>query len=167
MLERAFNRVKEGCRTAEWAVGLRGNASPSTLPLSQRSLNCARARALLELSGQKLPISPWFVYVMGGGATVAAIIAAHIKKTEGGGGCMAGLRGGNNITGRTGEQHVDTSKASGGCMAGLRGGNTIREGPQSSTQRRPGAVPHCMRTPSTSSMQTGKTYHGHGSLAGR
>jgi hypothetical protein len=48
------------------------------------------ARALLELSGRKLPISPWFVYRMGGGATVAAIIAAHIKKREAGGACMVG-----------------------------------------------------------------------------
>ena len=68
LLHSAFFRVAaELHRTAEWAVGLRGNASPSAPPLQQRGLNGARARALLELSGLKLAISPWFVYRMSPG----------------------------------------------------------------------------------------------------
>jgi hypothetical protein len=166
LLHSAFFRVDANHRTAECrAVGLRGNASPSAPPLSQRSLKGERARALLREAGRPLAIDPVFLLGMAPGATVAAITAAHIKKSEAGGGCMAGLHGGNTITGRTDEQHVDACAAGGASMAGLHGGNTItgrtdeqhddaiagpvgaawrasaeatpsREGPTSSTRRR-------------------------------
>ena len=56
LLHSAFVKVEEKHRTAEWAVGLRGDASPSAPPLPQRGLNGARARAVLRQAGQYLAI---------------------------------------------------------------------------------------------------------------
>jgi hypothetical protein len=187
LLLSAFFRVDANHRTAEWAVGLRGNASPSAPPLSQRRLEGARARALLREAGRYLVPGPVFLLGMSPGATVETIRAAHRKASEGGGGCilgqhggnskkgrtpehhakasaagggcMAGLHGANTITGRTAKQHCKSSDRGGGCMAGLHGGNNETATPQSSTRRRSGAVPHCMRTPSTSCLATGMPCH--------
>jgi hypothetical protein len=106
MLERAWNRVKEGCRTAEWAVGLRGTASPSAPHLSHRSLKGESARALLQVAGRPLAINPVFILGMTPGATADAIRAGHAKASAGGGSCMVGLHGGNTETGYTKEQHA-------------------------------------------------------------
>jgi hypothetical protein len=123
LLHSAFFRVRAEHRTAEWAVGLRGDASPSAPPLQQR-LNGTRSRAVLRKAGLYLAINPVYLLGMAPGATVAAIIAAHRKAGDDGGGSMKDQRGGNSKTGWTPEQHVKASDDGGGSMKNQRGGNS-------------------------------------------
>jgi hypothetical protein len=124
LLHSAFFRVAADHRTFEWAVGLRGDASPSAPPLSQRSLKGARARAVLRKAGRYLAINPVYLLGMSPGSTVETIRAVHRKAVADGGGCMKHLHGGNSKTGRTAEQHRKAVADGGGSMKHLHGGNS-------------------------------------------
>ena len=125
-------KVPPAKRTGSYAVGLTGTASEGAPPTPHgRSTKSVRVQALLKVAGFHLPVSPLFILKMGrpGGFSAEEIMAAHAahcKACDDGGGCMAGLHGGNSKTGRTAEQHAKAGDDGGGCMLGQHGGNSVK-----------------------------------------
>jgi hypothetical protein len=116
LLYSAFMKVLPNHCNAAYAVGGRGPCSNgegrARTAQEGRAVLGRGWRNVLQLAVTKLPISPVFIR------------AAHIKKGEGGGGCMEGQRGGNNKMGRIAALHTKECGNSGCSMEDQRGGNS-------------------------------------------